>query len=120
MSNVQGDQKTSHITHRSKRQAYAESQDWTVVGTFEDLDLSAIKLSSWERPDLRAWLADKANEWDALMSVKTDRVFGSAADRVKLAAPARKKNESRAGTTRVGKLAPAFGCRKVRGWSSSA
>lgn len=43
-SHVQGDEKTSHISQRSKGQAYAESQDWTVVGAFKDLDMSAIKL----------------------------------------------------------------------------
>ena len=32
VSNVQGDEKTSHITQRGKGEAYAESQDWTVVG----------------------------------------------------------------------------------------
>jgi site-specific DNA recombinase len=85
VSNVQGDQKTSHITQRGKGESYAESQDWTVVGAFEDLDVSAIKLSPWERPDLKAWLTDRADEWDALIFAKTDRVFRSAADCVKLA-----------------------------------
>jgi site-specific DNA recombinase len=85
VSNVQGEEKTSHITQRSKGDAYAESQDWTVVGAFEDLDVSAIKLSPWERPDLKAWLTDRADDWDALIFAKTDRVFRSAADCVKLA-----------------------------------
>jgi site-specific DNA recombinase len=85
VSNVQGDEKTSHITQRGKGEAYAESQDWTVVGAFEDLDVSAIKLSPWERPDLKEWLTDKADDWDALIFAKTDRVFRSAADCVKLA-----------------------------------
>jgi DNA invertase Pin-like site-specific DNA recombinase len=85
VSSVQGDEKTSHITQRSKGQAYAESQDWSVIGSFEDLDVSAIKLSPWDRPDLKVWLEDKADEWDALIFAKTDRVFRSAADCVKLA-----------------------------------
>ena len=85
VSNVQGDEKTSHITQRSKGDAYAESQDWTVVGAFEDLDVSAIKLSPWQRPDLKEWLTDRADDWDALIFAKTDRVFRSAADCVKLA-----------------------------------
>jgi DNA invertase Pin-like site-specific DNA recombinase len=85
VSNVQGDEKTSHISQRSKGQAYAESQDWTVVGAFEDLDVSAIKLSPWDRPDLKAWLTDRAADWDALIFAKTDRVFRSANDCVKLA-----------------------------------
>src|ERR1700752_1252089 len=35
-------------TQRSWGEACAESQDWTVVGGFEDLDITAIKLSPWE------------------------------------------------------------------------
>jgi site-specific DNA recombinase len=85
VSSVQGNEKTSHITQRSKGDAYAESQDWTVVGAFQDLDVSAIKLSPWERPDLKEWLTDRAEDWDALIFAKTDRVFRSAADCVKLA-----------------------------------
>ncbi|MBZ4534505.1 recombinase family protein [Mycobacterium avium] len=85
VSYVQGDEKTSHITQRGKGEAYAESQGWTVVGAFEDLDVSAIKLSPWERPDLREWLTDRQDDWDALIFAKTDRVFRSAADCVKLA-----------------------------------
>ena len=49
------------------------------------MDVTAIKLSPWERPDLEAWLTDRADEWDALIFAKTDRVFRSAADCVKLA-----------------------------------
>lgn len=65
VSNVRGDEQTSHITQRSKGDASAESQDWTVVGAFEDLDVSAIKLSPRERPDLKAWLTDRADDWVA-------------------------------------------------------
>jgi site-specific DNA recombinase len=50
VSHVDGDEKASHMTRRSKGQGYAESQSWTVVGAFEDLDVSAIKLSPWDRP----------------------------------------------------------------------
>lgn len=82
---MQGEGKTSHITQRTKGEAYAESQGWQVVGVFEDLDVSAIKLSPWERPDLREWLGDRADEWDAMIFAKTDRVFRSAADCVRLA-----------------------------------
>jgi site-specific DNA recombinase len=93
VSHVQGEEKTSHISQRSKGEAYAESQDWTVVGAFEDLDVSAIKLSPWERPDLKAWLTDRAEDWDALIFAKTDRVFRSAADCVKLAEWCRKHHK---------------------------
>jgi hypothetical protein len=43
------EEKASHISQRSKGEAYAESQNWTLVGAFEDLDVSAIKLSPFER-----------------------------------------------------------------------
>jgi hypothetical protein len=59
VSHVQGEEKTSHISQRGKGEAYAESQGWTVVGAFEDLDVSAIKLSPWDRPDLKVWLTDE-------------------------------------------------------------
>ncbi|WP_078315213.1 recombinase family protein [Mycobacterium sp. D16Q16] len=85
VSSVQGDEKTSHISQRDKGETYAQSQGWDVVGAFEDLDVSAIKLSPWERPDLRDWLTERADEWDALIFAKTDRVFRSAADCVRLA-----------------------------------
>jgi hypothetical protein len=70
---MQGDEKTSHITQRGKGEAFAESQSWTVVGAFEDLDVSAIKLSPWERPDLAQWLTDRADDWDTPIFAKTDR-----------------------------------------------
>ncbi|EHB44162.1 Recombinase [Mycolicibacterium rhodesiae JS60] len=85
VSKVQGLEKTSHLTQRDKGEAYAESQGWSVVGTFEDLDVSAIKLSPWDRPDLKQWLSDRPDEWDALIFAKTDRVFRSANDCVTLA-----------------------------------
>lgn len=85
MSSVQGQEKTSHLSQRGKGQAYADQQAWTVVGAFDDLDVSAIKMSPWERPDLQEWLGDRAGEWDALIFAKTDRVFRSAADCVRLA-----------------------------------
>lgn len=84
VSHVQGPEKTSHHSQRSKGESYAESQGWKVVGAFEDLDVSAIKLSPFERPDLSEWL-HREGDWDALVFAKTDRVFRSAADCVKLA-----------------------------------
>jgi site-specific DNA recombinase len=84
VSHVQGKEKTSHHSQRSKGQAYAEAQGWEVIGAFEDLDVSAIKLSPFERPDLSEWL-QRPGDWDALVFAKTDRVFRSAADCVRLA-----------------------------------
>lgn len=77
--------KESQITQRDKGIAFAESQGWDVVGTFEDLDVSAIKLSPWKRPDLAVWLDERSDDWEALIFAKTDRVFRSANDCVVLA-----------------------------------
>lgn len=85
VSHVQGDQKTSHFDQRKISVKHAEQQGWDIVGSFEDLDVSAIKTSPWERPDLKPWLTDQAYDWDALIFTKTDRVFRSARDAVDLA-----------------------------------
>ena len=49
LSHLPGAEKSSSITQRGNGEAFAESQSWTVVGAFEDLDVSAIKLSPWNR-----------------------------------------------------------------------
>lgn len=77
--------KESQVTQRTKGTAYAAAMGWPVVGTFQDIDVSAIKRSPWDRPDLRVWLTDRADDWEALIFAKTDRVFRSASDCVKLA-----------------------------------
>ena len=81
---IMDDGKESQITQRSKGIAYAESQGWDVVGTVEDLDVSAIKVSPFDRPDLKIWL-ERPQDFDALIFAKTDRVFRQAADCVRLA-----------------------------------
>lgn len=52
-----------------------------MVGTFEDLDVSADKYTPWERPDLGKWLTDeKSWEWDILVFSKVDRAFRTTDD----------------------------------------
>lgn len=80
VSHVQGAEKTSHLVQQETGGKYAAGQGWDVVGTFEDLDVSALKTTPWERPDLRPWLTERAHEWDALIVAKTDRLFRSARD----------------------------------------
>ncbi|HVV11568.1 MAG TPA: recombinase family protein [Amycolatopsis sp.] len=82
---MQGAEKTSHLDQHSVVGKYIASRGWTVAGSFEDLDVSAISTSPWDRPDLGPWLKDKAHEWDALVVAKTDRLFRSAKDSVDLA-----------------------------------
>lgn len=84
VSHVQGKQKVSHLEQHDTGGKYSVGQGWDIVGSFEDLDISAIKTSPWERPDLKPWLADRAHEWDAMIVTKTDRLFRSAKDSVDL------------------------------------
>lgn len=81
---IMTDGKESHLAQHAKCEAYAEAQGWEVVGEISDLGESAISKSPWERPDLRSWL-DRPEDWTALIFAKTDRVFRSAADCVRLA-----------------------------------
>lgn len=81
-----GDDKLSHIDQYESAARYVQLQRWTLVGSFEDLDVSAISTSPWERPDLAPWLTERAHEWDALVFTKTDRAFKSARDAANLAA----------------------------------
>ncbi len=62
VSHVRGEEKTPQFSQRSKAEAYAESQNWTVVGAFDDLDISAIKLSPWQRSDPEVWLPAKRED----------------------------------------------------------
>ncbi len=84
VSHVQGPQKTSHLVQHETGGKYAAGQGWDVVGSFEDLDVSAVKTTPWQRPDLGPWLSERAHEWDALIVAKTDRLFRSAKDCVDL------------------------------------
>lgn len=85
VSHVQGDEKTSHLSQAEQGEKYASDHGWTVVGRVEDLNVSAISLGPWDRPDLRTWLTDRAEDFDALVFAKTDRVFRRADDSVDLA-----------------------------------
>lgn len=84
VSHVQGSEKTSHLSQAERGVQYAEMHGWTVVGTVEDLDVSATKLGPWDRPDLKKWLTERRWDFDALIFTKTDRVFRRADDSVDL------------------------------------
>lgn len=84
VSHVQGKQKTSHLTQASSGMKWAGEHRCEVVGTVEDLNVSAIKLGPWERKDLRQWLTDRVGEFDVLIFAKTDRIFRRAQDSFKL------------------------------------
>ncbi len=57
-----------------------------IVGTFEDLDVSAT-VSPFQRPDLGPWLDDKqrGSEWDVIIWSKIDRGFRDPGDAVDVA-----------------------------------
>ncbi|GAA1940490.1 recombinase family protein [Amycolatopsis minnesotensis] len=93
VSHVQGSEKTSHLDQHETGAKYTANQGWDLVGSFEDLDVSALNTSPWDRPDLGPWLNDRAHEWDALVVAKTDRLFRSAKDATDLAHWAEQNNK---------------------------
>ncbi|ULP48915.1 recombinase family protein [Mycolicibacter virginiensis] len=78
--------KVSHLAQTEEGERWAQSHGYTVVGTFEDLGISAGKTTPFERPDLGKWLApERLHEWDVLVFAKIDRAFRSTADCVDFA-----------------------------------
>ncbi|MDP7733630.1 recombinase family protein [Mycobacterium paragordonae] len=85
VSVVHGPQKVSHIAQRATGERWATERGYPIVGTFEDLDVSAT-VSPFERPDLGPWLSpEKQGEWDVLVFSKIDRMFRSTRDCVRFA-----------------------------------
>ncbi len=85
VSVVQGPQKVSHIAQREAGMKWVAEHGHTVVGTIQDLGVSA-SINPFERPDLGPWLTEeKSHEWDALVFSKLDRLFRSTRDCVKFA-----------------------------------
>ncbi|MFD5434185.1 recombinase family protein [Kitasatospora sp. NPDC127067] len=80
VSDTHGDEgKVSHLIQAETATRHALSKEWEIVGSFEDLDVSA-EITPWKRPDLGPWLTDRQGEWDALVWAKVDRAFRSAKD----------------------------------------
>lgn len=85
VSVLQGPQKVSHIAQRESGTKWATDQGHEIIGSIEDLGVSA-SISPFDRPDLGPWLSDeKAHEWDLLVFSKLDRLFRSTRDCVKFA-----------------------------------
>lgn len=77
MSVVQGPQKVSHLAQIETTTNWAEVKGYKIVGTFEDLGVSAEKRPE-DRPDLGPWLTDEgASRWDVIVWSKMDRAFRS-------------------------------------------
>lgn len=94
VSHVQGKQKTSHITQHEAGGKVVTAQQWELVGTVEDLNVSATKKGPWERKDLKQWLTDKVGELDILIFTKTDRVFRRGLDNLELTQWAKKHKKA--------------------------
>ena len=79
MSVVQGPQKVSHLAQLETARKWAEARGYEIVGTFEDLGVSAEKRPE-DRPDLGPWLTEEgAASWDVIVWSKMDRAFRSTA-----------------------------------------
>jgi DNA invertase Pin-like site-specific DNA recombinase len=77
VSVVQGPQKVSHLAQLETTTKWAEAKGYKVVGSFEDLGVSAEKRPE-DRPDLGPWLTDEgATKWDVIVWSKMDRAFRS-------------------------------------------
>jgi DNA invertase Pin-like site-specific DNA recombinase len=77
VSVVQGPQKVSHIAQIETATKWAETRGYEIVGTFEDLGVSAEK-PPHERPDLGPWLTEEgSSQWDVIVWSKMDRAFRS-------------------------------------------
>ncbi|MFI9328758.1 recombinase family protein [Kitasatospora sp. NPDC052868] len=80
MSDTHGDEgKVSDLIQAESAARHALAKKWEIVGSFEDLDVSA-EVTPWKRPDLGPWLTERQGEWDALVWAKVDRAFRSAKD----------------------------------------
>src|SRR5690606_23515030 len=85
VSVLHGAQKDSHIAQHDIGVRWAEENGAAVVGTFQDLDVSAT-VSPMNRPDVGQWFqVDRKDTWDVMVFSKVDRAFRSIADSVDLA-----------------------------------
>lgn len=85
VSVLRGEQKVSHIAQKETGTKWVLDRGHDIVGTFEDLDVSA-SVSPFDRPDLGPWLTpEKEHEWDILVFSKIDRMFRSTRDCVRFA-----------------------------------
>ncbi|MEV4642738.1 recombinase family protein [Actinoplanes sp. NPDC049548] len=81
----EGDPSTSPERQGTSIEAEAASRGGEVVGWARDLDVSAITLSPFERPDLGGWLRDRSKDFDGIVWSRLDRAVRSMADLHELA-----------------------------------
>jgi DNA invertase Pin-like site-specific DNA recombinase len=75
------DETTSPERQRAVTRDHADRQGWPVIGTAEDLDVSASTVPPFDRPHLGPWLREPTcHDWDALVFWRADRAVRSMAD----------------------------------------
>lgn len=74
------DETTSPERQRAACEGAADAIGATIIGEAVDLGVSASKTTPFERPELGAWLADRADEFDAILWWRFDRAVRSMAD----------------------------------------
>lgn len=75
------DETTSPERQTADCRAYCDTKSMSVVGVVEDLDVSASKVSPFDRPALRPWLA-RHDEYDVIVVWRVDRLVRSVFDLV--------------------------------------
>lgn len=79
----QVEESTSAERQRKECEELCKSQGWEVIGVAEDLNVSAGKTSPFQRPELKKWLGDGANnpgrmhEIDVIVFWRLDRITRS-------------------------------------------
>ncbi|REE99108.1 recombinase family protein [Thermomonospora umbrina] len=77
------DSTSSPDRQKQKVEQWAGLHDANVVGIAEDLDVSAISASPWDRPSLRKWL-DRPEDYDVIVAWKLDRLARKTKDFLEL------------------------------------
>jgi DNA invertase Pin-like site-specific DNA recombinase len=86
---VKTDETTSPARQDEAITAEAERRGMTIVGTAEDLNVSASKVGPFERPELGEWLA-RPEDFDGIIWWRLDRAVRSMSDLHALAAWAKR------------------------------
>ncbi|NOR99400.1 recombinase family protein [Mycobacteroides abscessus] len=76
VSVLSGPQKVSHEAQIDTATKWATAHDYPVVGSFEDLGVSA-SVPPDERPELGPWIRERSHEWEVIIWSKLDRGFRS-------------------------------------------
>ena len=87
------DETTSPARQREANQSYADQHGHTLIGEAEDLNVSASKVSPFDRPALGPWLT-RSNEYDGIVWWRMDRAVRSITDLARLVGWAREHSKA--------------------------